>query len=310
MEARLYQVGFLAVVMVSLSACTLASPTYVTTNPAADEDDEDAESKTKAGPNTGTPAPGTGAGACTAPLAKIDVAKLTACQSGKGHCYPKAKVPALGAMLVACPNAAEVCVPDEVLTAGGDKLKTCKSVLGDGACFTSSLVPEIAAKGGSALTKDVCDADQQCMPCVDPTNNNAPTPFCQPIGVSEQECAAAGGTTQAPAPATPAQTCCTQEGVTSGVCIAESAIPEKQRSDTKQDTCPAANKCVPRMFVSGKPIKCNSGIMGAGVCLAKCFNDMMGFAGDMGLMSTAGCGRTEVCVPCMFGKDQGMPGCE
>lgn len=308
METRLQRVGCFFAVMFTLSACTLASPTYVTTNPASEDDDEEKESKTKSDTNAGTTPPG--AGACTAPLAKVDVNKLTACEGGKGHCYPKAKVPAIGAMLIPCANAAEVCVPDEVLAAGGDKLKTCKSVLGAGACFTSALMPEIAKNGGSALTKDVCDADQQCMPCTDPRNNNAPTPFCQAIGVSEQECAATAGGTQAPAPGAPQQTCCTQEGVTSGVCIAETAVPEKQRGDTKQDTCPAANKCVPRMFVSGKPIKCNSGIMGTGVCMAKCFNDMMGFAGDIGLMSTAGCGRTEVCVPCMFGKDQGMPGCE
>jgi hypothetical protein len=310
MEAHLSRVGCFFAVTVTLSACTLASPTYVTTNPAAEEDEDDKGTKTKSDPNAGTTTPAPGAGACTAPFVKVDINKLTPCKEGKGHCYPKTKVPGIGPMLIACPNAAEVCVPDEVLTAGGDKLKTCKSVLGAGACFTSSLMPDIAANGGGALTKDVCDADQQCMPCTDPRNNNAPTPFCQAIGVSEQECAATPGGTQQAAPATPSQTCCTQEGVTSGVCIAESAVPEKQRDDTKQDTCPAANKCVPRMFVSGKPIKCNSGIMGAGVCMAKCFNDLMGFAGDMGLMSTAGCGRTEVCVPCMFGKDQGMPGCE
>jgi len=45
------------------------------------------------------------------------------------------------------------------------------------------------------------------------------------------------------------------------------------------------------------------------VCLDKCFNGLLGAAGDIGLLSKAGCGDTEVCVPCTFIKDTGAPGC-
>ena len=148
--------------------------------------------------------------------------------------------------------------------------------------------------------------------CVDPRTSGTPTPFCQPIGVHDKECGAGaasggdGGATKPPA----AAPCCTTKGKSNGVCIAETAVPEAQRNQTKQDVCVAGSKCVPAAFVAGTPVKCSGGLLGAGVCMDKCFNDMMSLAGDIGLLSAAGCGSTEVCVPCSFVSGQGVPGCK
>src|SRR6185295_6113307 len=110
----------------------------------------------------------------------------------------------------------------EILSAGGDTLYACSvQALGgaDGACITASLFPTIISQGGDALKKDVCDDGQLCVPCKDPTHNNAPTPFCQKIGVHASACgnaaanAPAGGG-DAAAPDT--ELCCTTDGVSHG----------------------------------------------------------------------------------------------
>jgi hypothetical protein len=287
-----------------LAACSIASPTYVTAREAeATEAEEGADSK----PQSGPPAPGTN-DTCDAAFVKVDVKTLTACEGGRGHCYAKEKVGEFAAQLIPCANANEVCVPNEVLAAGGEMLKTCKSVIGAGACFTASLVPEIGKRAAGALKQDVCEPHQLCLPCADPTNNNAPTPFCQPIGVRDRACSAGGGASTPP-PGPPPVACCTTNGVSNGVCIAETAVPEDQRSDVKQDVCPAANKCVPKALVEGKPVTCDSGIGGSGVCMDKCFNEMLGFVADIGFLSSEGCGATEVCVPCSLASGQNIPGC-
>lgn len=307
--------------LVTLSACTFASPTYVTSRESDDQDsDEDSSAKKKLDGSSSSSAPQSaapGASTCDAQMVKADLSKLTACQGGKGHCWAKDKAGIFAAKYVACAGAGDVCVPDEILQAGGGKLKTCKSVSGlAGACFTATLMPEVIERGGSALPRDVCDADQLCLPCTDPLSNNAPTGFCAAIGVTAESCEGDGNatgeggptTTTPPAPA-PAAPCCTRNGRSAGICIAASVVPEAQRGDTKQDVCAAANKCVPKAFVDNKPVKCSAGILGSGVCLDTCFDDMMSAASSFGLLSRSNCGSTEICVPCLFGKDKGMPGC-
>ena len=155
--------------------------------------------------------PGSSAACTGGTFTAPDVSKLTACGGGKGHCFAKEKTPHAD-MLGACPDANEVCVPDEVLAAGGGRLKQCKSIIGDGACITMSLIPpmEADARAMSLLKQDVCDPGQTCVPCINPEDNGAPTPFCQPIGVYG-ECS--GGGTAAtdaapPAPPKPLPVCC------------------------------------------------------------------------------------------------------
>ncbi len=292
---------------VPLAACTLASPTTITVEPGLETADGGKATKSEPLP---TPAGGA-AGSCEAgDFIKPDLSKLTPCGDGKGHCFDKAKTP-MSDKLVACADASEVCVPDEVLEAGGNTLKSCTFVLGGpGACFTASLVPEIQEQGGGALTQDVCDPDQRCVPCVDPrSKDDAPTPFCQPIGVHEKACSGGPNGGEVGPPPAPAQPCCTTKGKSNGVCFPEAKLPEDRRDQTKQDTCGAGDRCVPAAFVSGKPVKCSAGFLGNGVCMDRCFDDMMSLAGDIGILDGEGCGDTEVCVPCnLAGK--GVPGCD
>jgi hypothetical protein len=296
----------------SLVACTAFSDTYITSSEAQQGSDggEDGGASTMSAPTSATP--GGSASTCAgAAFTKVDVSKLTACGGGKGHCYAKARVP-MGDQLGACPDAADVCVPDEILTAGGDKLKSCKSIVGAGACVTGTLFPQLIAQGGSALGRDVCDASQLCVPCTDPRNGSA-TGMCDAIGVHGEDCAGAGGGTPAPAgdagAGQPLPKCCTSNGHSNGVCIGEAAIPEANRSQTKQDTCTTGDKCVPAAFVSGTPTKCSS-LLGAGVCMDKCFDDMLGLAGSIGILDGKGCATdTELCIPCSFVSGKGVPGC-
>lgn len=298
-------------------ACTLGSDTYITAE--ADQTDptdkKDAGAKTDAAPsqdlNSGGAAASCSGGAFTVP----DVSKLTACGNGKGHCYDKAKTHA-AAMFGACPNANEVCVPDEVLKAGGNKLASCNSIIGPGGCITMALIPAMEAdpRAKAALKQDSCAAGQVCAPCINPEDNGAPTPFCQPIGVYG-ECSGGGGaTTPAPdagaAPSKPLPSCCSHGSTSSGVCLVEAAIPEDERDQAPQDSCASGTLCAPKSFVEGKAVVCNSGLMGKGVCLDTCFNEMMGFASMIGIMSRDKCATTEVCVPCTFMSGKGVTACD
>ena len=305
----------LAFTVLGVAACTIASPTHITVQPTKTVDGTepaksgDDDAKTPAGKASGGEAV-----TCDADdFALPDLEELTPCGGGKGHCFDRDKTPMADEM-VACDDEAEVCVPDEILTAGGDTLYACSvQALGgaDGACITASLFPTIVAQGGDALKQDVCDPGQLCVPCTDPTHGNAPTPFCQEIGVHASACgnAKASGSSDGGAAQAEAQLCCTTEGVSHGICIDQSAIPADKRSKTIKDTCHgSSNRCVPRAMVEGNPVTCDAGIAGKGVCMDKCFNSLMGTASSIGALSTEGCDAHEVCVPCVAaGKD--TPGC-
>jgi hypothetical protein len=50
------------------------------------------------------------------------------------------------------------------------------------------------------------------------------------------------------------------------------------------------------------------------VCIDKCFNQALGFAGEIGALSQDACGPTELCVACSMiklgvGSDIKVPGC-
>jgi hypothetical protein len=305
---RLLMVGALgALGLIGTQACTIGSDTYITPveSPSPDAGPKAGESSSGGGSSSGGAAP---TDSCNRQFVKVDLAKLTACGNGKGHCYDKDKTP-IASALAPCPNANEVCVPDEVLQAGGEKLKSCTSIIGPGGCITSALLPELERRAAGALKPDVCSAGQLCVPCINPEDNNAPTPFCQSIGVYDKPCAQAGDGGAAPAKPLPA--CCTTNGNSNGVCLSESAIPEASRADAPDDTCSTGNKCVPKALVDGKPVKCKAGVLlGAGVCMDKCFNAMLGFASTIGFLDKDVCGETEACIPCSFLKDRGVPGCQ
>ncbi len=299
----------------ALVACSAAPPTETSDDnspsvpgvpqaPSADGGGGAGSGGGGATPNGGDSSPSSSCG--TDDYVKPDLSTLTACGSGKGHCYDKTKVP-LADQMTACTDASQVCVPDDILEADGSKPKGCTSIVGPGGCVTASLFPEIEKQGGGALKQDVCDAGQLCVPCTDPTHNNAPTPFCQPIGVHKNACGApapAGDAGGAPLPA-----CCTSNGKSHGVCLPDSAIPASQQSSTSQQECATGNKCVPAAFVAGTPVKCDSGLFGSGVCMDGCFNSMLSIGGQIGLLSSKGCDTSELCIPCSFVSGQGVPGC-
>ncbi len=298
----------------SVLGCSLASPTYITSTSESAVDEADASAS---GAATGSPGAASGAAATTcnaSDFAKVDLAKLTACGPGNkgGHCYAPGKSP-MADQLSVCAGSKDVCVPDTIILAQGKTLKSCTSGVGTGGgCIPTGFLPALDTQGKGFLKQDVCAAGEICAPCIDPIHGNAATPFCAPIGVHDAECSASGGASGdggAPAPA-PLVACCTTGGVSNGVCLAESAIPEAQRSSTKADTCTTGNKCVPRAMVEGKPVTCSS-LLGAGVCMDKCFDEMMSLAGGIGILNKANCGATELCIPCSLAQTGGtkVPGC-
>lgn len=227
---------------------------------------------------------------CDSPFTTPDLATLEACGDGKGHCYEGKKSP-IG-NLPACAGA-NVCVPDKVLTSGGKKLKACTFFVGNkpGACV-SLLIQDIEAHKNE-LKQDVCDPDERCAPCIDPTNDQD-TGLCADMGVHEKPCI--GGEGQV------ADLCC--HG--SGVCLNREGIPEDSRGDLDRETCAEGQLCGPRSLVDGAPVKCDiAGI--SGVCLDLCFAKMLQSTAPV---TRAGCGPTEVCLPCIIGSTQGMPGCD
>jgi hypothetical protein len=301
----------------SVLGCSLASPTYITSSQESPIEEDDASASGSAASSSAAPAGGTAVVCSGTDFAKVDLAKLTACgPSNKGgHCYPKGKSPIADTLVACAGSATDVCVPDEIILAEGKPLKSCASIIGPGACVSTGFIPQMDKEGGGSLKQDVCSAGQVCAPCVDPRNGNAPTPFCQPIGVHDADCAASGGASGGDGGTTPAPTplvgCCGSGPTSNGVCLAESAIPEAEREKTKAQTCSAGNKCVPRAFVEGKPVTCSS-ILGAGVCMDKCFDEMMSLAGGIGIVSKANCGATELCIPCSLAAAGGgtkVPGC-
>jgi hypothetical protein len=226
---------------------------------------------------------------CNSPFTKPDLASLKSCGEGKGHCFPKNKTPTTN--LPDC-GGDEICVPDKVLDANGGKLKSCTFFIGDkpGACV-STLVKDIAAHANE-LKQDVCDADERCAPCVDPRDGKD-TKICAEIGVHEGACTGGVGTR--------APSCC--HGA--GLCMNESGVPEDNRGDLSRDTCMAGKLCAPAAMVSGDPDHCT--VLGmSGVCLDVCFAKMLSPAVSV---ARGECRPTEVCMPCIIGKGQGMPGC-
>ncbi|MDB4945378.1 MAG: Tryptophan synthase alpha chain [Labilithrix sp.] len=227
---------------------------------------------------------------CAGAFAKPDLAKLTACGDGKGHCYPGAKTSLTG--LPACDDGTS-CVPDEVLRAGGGKLKACTFFLGNkpGACL-STMVPDIKDHINE-LKQDVCDEDERCTPCVNPLDGTD-TGTCKANGVYENDCT--GGT------AARLPTCCHGQGL----CMVQDSLEDDQKENLSRDICKDERLCVPAAMVNGEPQSCNAlGL--SGVCLDVCFAKMLGPSAPV---MRGGCGATSVCLPCVIGSGQGMPGCD
>ena len=229
---------------------------------------------------------------CTGPFAKPDLASLTPCGDGQGHCYSGMKT--LLPELPACAGGSgDTCIPDKVLEANGGKLKACTFLSGKPGACVSLMVKQIAEHKND-LQPDVCDAaTERCTPCISPLND-MDTKLCAEIGVYADACKGGAGAKEA--------SCC--HG--SGVCMTRDGVPEDSRDDMLQDTCKSGKVCAPAAMVDGNPQTCS--VLGAsGVCIDLCFAKMLGPAAGV---IRAGCGATSVCLPCVVGKSRGMPGCD
>jgi hypothetical protein len=305
--------------------CSIGSKTIVNESEAT----ETADGGTNAGAS-GAGEAGAAATCSGATFAKVDPTKLKACKPG-GHCYDKAKVPgalqtmAGTPMLAPCDDPSQLCVPDEILNAGGGKLKDCKqpdalkAQLGEGGgCLNLSLFPEVEKQAGSILKQqEDCPAGLMCFPCKNPLDGSD-SGFCNPIGVYDNACTGGGGgggDGGAAVPAPSAQPCCTSNGNSNGVCMSTSAFPAGSTNALPQDSCAKGNACVPAAMVQGKPTPCDAGVLlGAGICIDQCFSGVLRVGGGLGLLSSEGCGETEVCAPCsalsgMMPAGVTLPGC-
>jgi hypothetical protein len=234
---------------------------------------------------------------CDSPFQSVELSSLEACgeENGKGHCYDGEKI-ALADSLVACRSPGKVCVPDEMLEAAGRKLRSCHSIIGDGACVQAGLIPELARRGKGILQKDSCADGFTCMPCKNPEANNAPTGFCEPIGVHEAACV--GGKNAK------VETCCHY----AGVCLAPDGVPADKRDQLEQDSCSGGKLCAPAALSDGVPVKCSGPAGLSGVCLDVCFARIL--ASTEIVLGGGSCRPTEVCLPCAIGASQGLPGCD
>lgn len=227
---------------------------------------------------------------------KPDLSELEECGDGQGHCYDAKKI-SHGDGFEKCKKPGEVCIADSVLRAGGKKLKSCTSIAGvgnKGACVNIDLIPEMKAQGAGVLKQDVCDDKQVCAPCTNPLANNAPTGFCEEMGVHENDCKGGGAATEV-------ERCC--HGM--GACLEPEGVPADSRDQLDKQECSDARICAPASLVTGKPAKCTVAGLD-GVCVDTCFAGML--TGTAKLTRTD-CQVTEVCIPCVVGKSQGMPGC-
>jgi hypothetical protein len=232
--------------------------------------------------------------ACKSPFVTPNLAELPVCGDGKGHCFPGERTPLGPDALPPCPGGGH-CVPDNYLKAGGTKAKSCTFFMGQkpGACM-STIVKDIGANQNQ-LKQDVCEPHERCAPCIHPIKG-VDTHVCDPIGVHEKPCERGAGDEGK------AESCC--HGM--GVCMKEEDAPEESRDDMKRDACPEKKLCTPSAMVDNKPVKCD--VLGVdGVCLDICFAAMLR---GTTAVTRAGCGPTELCLPCVLGKGRGMPGCD
>lgn len=235
---------------------------------------------------------------CDSPFVVPDLDALEPCGDGLGHCYDATKT-AISTKDVtrdvpACTKAGEICVPDKVLLAGGKKLKSCQFLGGKlpGAC-ASLLLSELAMHKDE-VTQEGCDADERCTPCDDPRTGES-TGTCDPAGVHERACVGGEGAA--------GESCCHA----SGVCMDRDAVPADSRDDMSRDTCSGSGQvCAPLAMSDGVPTKCS--LLGVdGVCIDVCFASMLR---GVQRPARAGCGPTELCLPCFLGQSRGMPGCD
>ena len=230
----------------------------------------------------------------------VDVTKLEVCGGGGARCVPPAAVPAEVAPMLA-PCAGGLCVPEEVLVAGGRHLPARCTSLSDaeGRCMHLSL-PAVAAQA-ARLPASTCEADERCVPCFDPLDGK-PTGVCATVSCD--------------APKEPPKRwkeCCRISGASMGRCVPSQLVPEAARIALDDDElCEQGELCAPVDLLDrgpNPPCTAEAPLGGsyAGVCVADCF--------DFGFKAVAlrrgSCAPGQMCLPCKVnGAPSGAPGCQ
>ncbi len=227
----------------------------------------------------------------------LDVSMFPTCLDG-GRCVPDSLIPAdQQKRLSKCPDG--FCVPEKILAAEGNYLpKSCTSIAGgEGRCI-SMVFPDIAAQKDS-LPQDVCDANERCAPCWDPTNGME-TGACTSVSCDSPK-----------KPKVVFPDCCMMRGK----CVPLTMIPKSEASSLASDTCDAnAARCVPSEMLKTDwvPPKCKGmGLIGGydGVCMSDCIpRDFLAQIGT----SQGDCTKGFFCAPCknpLDGTPTGAPGC-
>jgi hypothetical protein len=241
-------------------------------------------------------------------LAGLDIASLEACECAGSHCVGKDKISeSFSKQLDVCDEG--VCVPDSVIKAAGAAPKTCKSVAGEGRCM-STCVPAIGKKK-DVLDRgegDVCEADELCVPCLNPLEGNKPTGVCE-IGKT-RKCAkktpSSSGSTSSegkscPHAGKPIDVSSFPACGTGGRCVPEGAVSEAQRP--KLEECDGG-LCAPEKSVANAgnylPPTCTSVGGAEGRCLSTVIKDI---AAKKGQLPQSTCEANELCAPCFNPSD-------
>ncbi|MBX3223471.1 MAG: hypothetical protein KF795_23360 [Labilithrix sp.] len=256
---------------------------------------------------TGAPAP-PGAISCPFTGTEMDVSRMPVCAPG-GRCVtegflddavtdPKTRAE-LRARLATC--ATGFCVPEEYLKKYGQhKPMACSSFAGiEGRCF-STVFKDVAAQK-DLLQRDVCGADDRCIPCFNPADGT-PTGACTTV-----TCDAATKTPPV------LRDCCRKRGQMRGKCVPARDVPSQFQSRLSEEECDGDTElCVPskNLDLKNVPDTCTPKSGGAGVCVSECIE--FGLLEGL-LLSQGGCPTAETCVPCIHPTTKqptGAPGCK
>lgn len=230
------------------------------------------------------------------------------CTRGRARCLPAALVPSTSAAMLSPCIRGGLCVPDRIVRGGTSYVpRRCRSFGGTVGACVSLCVPMVADQA-ELLPRDVCESDERCAPCFDPSNNNEPTGACEPAS----PCADAGVIPRPPPISCPyngpdlldptALPACSCGGTR---CMPASRVPASQRA--RLASCPGGF-CVPEPYIRAAnnyvPRRCTAfgGLVGA--CVSRCVPMV---AAQAGILSRDVCASDELCAPCYDPQDGNRP---
>ncbi len=198
------------------------------------------------------------------------------------RCVRSAAIPSefIG-FLQECEEEGQVCVPDALITTGGDfTFESCRSLGGvEGRCISTCVAWDIADR--LSLPVDSCAAGEVCIPCFDP-ETGASTAAC------DVSCD--------PGPTEPASTldaCCGD----AGFCVAPDSLGDEERALFGMDTCGDGLLCEPNAYAAEahRPPSCTTGSSAEGRCLPACVPLVAERADSL---AQDDCASGLLCTPC------------